>query len=161
MDGLPQDPGLRSALSLIYKVLLDMLNIVLSVINADHVLKYSVIYAQARSPGSWAHKSSVQICSGEHFPQAGWRVNKKEGTSKHEREQGRKAKIGGSERKRRELWRRREVPIALFLVCVAPSVGQQDTGLLLQGKGLWMAPPCHGSKGVCGTALKLLALLFG
>lgn len=143
MDRFPQDPGLRSALSLIYKVLLDMLNIVLSVINADHVLKFSVIYAQAPSPESWAHKSSVQICSGEHFPQAGWRVNKQEGTSKHEREQGRKAKIGrGREKEEGAVAKEGGFPLPFFSVYVAPSVGQQDSGMLLLGKGLWMAPPC-------------------
>lgn len=109
-----------------------MLNIVLSVINADHVLKYSVIYAQAPSPESWAHKSSVQICSGEHFPQAGWRVNKQEGTSKYERKQGRKAERerGGS------FGKEERVPIALFFgVC----------GTLCWAAGLWDAPAGNGA----------------
>jgi len=70
-DGFPQDPVPSSALSLIYKVLLDMLNIVLSIINVDHFPKYSVIYAQAPSPESWAHKSSVQSCRRGHISSGG------------------------------------------------------------------------------------------
>lgn len=122
MDGFPQDPRLRFALSLIYKVVLDMLHIVLSVINADHILKYSVIYAQAPSPESGAHKSSVQICREEHFPQVGWRVSKQEGTSKHEREQGRKAKIGRvREKEEGAVAKEGGFPLPFFWVCGTPS----------------------------------------
>lgn len=112
---------------------MDMLNIVLSVINADHVLKYSVIYAQAPSPESWAHKSSVQICSGEHFPQAGWRVNKQEGTSKYEREQGRKAK---REKEEGAVVKERGLPLPFYFgVC----------GTLCWAAGHWDAPAGDGA----------------
>lgn len=113
-----------------------MLNIVLRVINADHFLKYSVIYAQAPSPESWAHKSSVQICSGGHFPQAGWRVSKQEGTSKHEREQGRKAKMGRvREKEEGAVAQEGGFPLPFFGVC----------GTLCWAAGCWDASAGKGA----------------
>lgn len=121
-----------------------MLNIVLSVINVDHFPKYSVIYAQAPSPESWAHKSSVQSCHRGHISSGGLRVNKQEGSTKREREQGRKASIGRVGEKVEGAVRKEGGFISTFFWCMwHPLVGQWDAVMLLLGTGLWISPPCQ------------------
>lgn len=141
-----------------------MLNIVLSVINVDRFPKYSVIYAQAPSPESWAHKSSVQSCRRGHISSGGWRVNRREGRTKCEREEGRKANMGRNREKLQgAVGKEGGFPPPFFWHMWHSYVGQWDAVMLLSGRGcgcLLHARQC-GPKGVFGKGPEALALLCG
>lgn len=81
---------------------------------------------------------------GGTFPQAGWRVNKWEGSTKREREQGRKANMGRvSEKVEGAVGKDGGLPSPFFWHMWHLRVGQWDAVMLLLGKGLWMSPPCQ------------------
>jgi len=80
--------------------------------------------------------------AGGTFPRAAWRVNKQEGSTKHEKEQGRKAKMGRVREKAEGVVGKEGGFLSPFFWCVwHPRVGQRDAVMLLPGKGLWTSPP--------------------
>lgn len=82
--------------------------------------------------------------TGDTFPRAGWRVNKQEGSTKREREQGKKASIRRVGEKVEGAVRKEGRFISTFFWCMwHPLVGQWDAVILLLGTGLWISPPCQ------------------
>lgn len=79
--------------------------------------------------------------AGGTFPRAGWRVNKREGSTEREKEKGRKANLGvvGGEEVRKKVEGavgKKGGFLSPFLWHMwHPRVGQQDAVMLLLGKG--------------------------